>query len=114
MMSNNRRTMKTITRLFVVGYLFGICGITVETGFGIMAATDEVGPYAGMKKGIISAVTEKMIRIDREDFDLAAQIETTDQYRRPVLLKNLEPGQNVFFRVDHKNKITKVILLIPS
>jgi hypothetical protein len=79
-----------------------------------MAAADEAGPYAGMKRGVISAVTERAIRIDREDFDLAGQVEITDQYRRPVLLKDLESGQNVFFRVDQKNKITKVVLLIPS
>jgi len=113
-MLHNRRTIKAITRLFLLGYLFVICGITVETGLGTMAAADEAGLYAGMKRGVITAVTERMIRIDREDFDLAAQVEITDQYRRPVLLKDLESGQNVFFRVDHKNKITKVILLIPS
>ncbi|MBH0202036.1 MAG: hypothetical protein HP496_07005 [Nitrospira sp.] len=94
--------------------MVGICGITVEIGLCTSSIADDTSPYAGMKKGSINAVMERAIRIDRTDFELAAQVEITDQYRRPVLLKDLESGHNVFFLVDQKNKITKVILLIPS
>ena len=114
MRHNDRRTLKVIARLFLMSCMVGTCSHTVEPGFDTMAAADEAGPYVGMRKGVISAVTERAIRIDREDFDLAVQVEITDQYRRPVLLKELESGQNIFFRVDQKNKITKVVLLIPS
>jgi len=114
MQRNDKRTVKAITRLFLMGCMVGSYSLTIEPYFDIIASADEAGPYAGMKKGVISAVTERAIRIDREDFDLAAQVEITDQYRRPVFLKELEPGQNIFFRVDQKNKITKVVVLIPS
>lgn len=77
-------------------------------------AHDEGGPFASMKKGQILAVTKDSLRIDQEDFNFAGHVEITDQYRRPISLKDLERGQDVFFSLDPKNKITRIVLLIPS
>lgn len=115
MQYNHRRTVRTITGLFLLGCLVGAGGIAVEPCLSSMAiAHDESGPYAGMKKGTIDAIAEQSLRIDRNEYGITEKLEVTDQYRRPVYLKDIEKGQDVYFRLDYKNRVDKVIVLIPS
>jgi hypothetical protein len=92
----------------------GTGGIAMETCLTTMAVADESGPYVGMKKGTIEGVSEQSLRIDKTEFGVIEKLEITDQYRRPIFLKHLEVGQEVYFRLNHKNQVDKVIVLIPS
>ena len=114
MRHNDRRTVKAITRLFLAGCMVGTAGIAMETFLSTMAAAHESGPYAGMKKGIIEGIAEQSLRIDKTEFNVIEKLEITDQYSRPIFLKHLEVGQEVYFRLNHKNQVDKVIVLIPS
>jgi hypothetical protein len=115
MRHNDRCTVKTITGLLLLGCVTGTGGIVTETCLGTMAAAhDESGPYAGMKKGTIDAIAGQSLRIDRNEYGVTEKLEITDQYRRPVHLKDIENGQDVYFRLDHKNRVDKVIVIIPS
>ena len=112
---NDRGRVKTITGLFLIGCIAGTGGIAMETCFGARAAAhDESGLYAGMKKGTVEAIAERSLRIDRNEYGLTEKLEVTDQYLRPVHLKDVEKGQDVYYRLDHKNRVDKVIVLIPS
>lgn len=112
---NDRGRVKTITGLFLIGCIAGTGGIAMETCFGARAAAhDESGLYAGMKKGTVDAIAERSLRIDRNEYGLTEKLEVTDQYLRPVHLKDVEKGQDVYYRLDHKNRVDKVIVLIPS
>jgi hypothetical protein len=115
MRHNDRCTVSTITGLFMMGCMVGTGDIALETFLGTMAAAhDESGPYAGMKKGTIDAIAEQSLRIDRNEYGITEKLEVTDQYRRPVHLKDIEKGQDIYFRLDHKSRVDKVIVIIPS
>jgi len=115
MRHNDRCRVKTITGLFLLGCVAGTGGIVTETYLGTMAAAhDESGLYAGMKKGTVDAIAERSLRIDKNEYGLMEKLEVTDQYLRPVHLKDVEKGQDVYYRLDHKNRVDKVIVLIPS
>ena len=112
---NDRGRVKTITGLFLIGCIAGTGGIAMETCFGARAAAhDESGLYAGMKKGTVDAIAERSLRIDRNEYGITEKLEVTDQYLRPVHLKDVEKGQDVYYRLDHKNRVDKVIVLIQS
>ena len=111
---NDRRTIKTITGLFLMGCMVGTGGIAMQICLGTMAAAHESGPYTGMKKGTIEGITEQSLRIDKSEFGIIEKLEITDQYRLPIPMKDLGIGQEVYFRLDHKNRVDKVIVLIPS
>lgn len=114
MRHNDRRTVKTITRLFLMGCMAGTGSIAINAGLVEVAVAHESGPYEGMKRGTVEAIAEQSLRIDKQEFGIIENLEVTDQYKRPIPMKNLEIGQEIYFRVNQKNRVEKVIVLIPS
>lgn len=114
MRDNDQCAINTIIGLFLMGCMVLTGSIALDGYLGTMAAAHESGPYTGMKKGTIEGIAERSLRIDKNEFGIIEPLEITDQYRRPILLRNLEIGQEVYFRLDQKNRVDKVIVIIPS
>ena len=77
-------------------------------------AHEDKNPYANFKAGEVTGIQGAGIQIDNTNYPMISSLTITDQYENPVSLKNIAQGERVLFHLDHKGRIDRLVLWIPS
>lgn len=96
--------------LFLVGGAGVVPLVTVPHAL----AHEDKNPYANFKAGEVTGIQGAGIQIDNTNYPMISSLTITDQYENPVSLKNIAQGERVLFHLDHKGRIDRLVLWIPS
>lgn len=77
-------------------------------------AHEDKNPYANFKAGEVTGIQGAGIQIDNTNYPMISSLTITDQYENPVSLKDISQGERVLFHLDHKGRIDRLVLWIPS
>lgn len=68
----------------------------------------------GLRVGVLDHVHPDAMVVEGTRYPLSAGVTVTNQFDRPVALLDLNQGDRVFFRLNNKGQIDKVVVWIPS
>ncbi|MGZ8405602.1 MAG: hypothetical protein ACXW4C_07800 [Nitrospira sp.] len=77
-------------------------------------AHEDKNPYANFKAGEVTGIQGAGIQIDNTNYPMISSLTIRDQYENPVSLKDISQGERVLFHLDHKGRIDRLVLWIPS
>jgi hypothetical protein len=77
-------------------------------------AHEDKNPYANFKAGEVTGIQGAGIQIDNTTYPMIPSLTITDQYENPVSLKDISQGERVLFHLDHKGRIDRLVLWVPS
>jgi hypothetical protein len=96
--------------LFFVGGAGVVNFVTIPQ----VLANEDKNPYANFKAGEVTGVQGAGIQINNTNYPMIPSLTITDQYENPVSLKDISQGERVLFHLDHKGRIDRLVLWIPS
>ncbi len=96
--------------LFLVGGAGAVPLVTVPHAL----AHEDKNPYANFKAGEVTGIQGAGIQIDNTHYPILSAATITDQYENPVSLKAIAQGERVLFHLDHKGRIDRLVLWVPS
>jgi hypothetical protein len=96
--------------LFVVGGAGALPFVTVPHAL----AHEDKNLYANFKAGEVTGIQGAGIQIDNTHYPILSAARITDQYENPVSVKDISHGERVLFHLDHKGRIDRLVLWIPS
>ncbi len=77
-------------------------------------AHEDKNPYANFKTGEVTGIQGGGIQIDNTNYTILSAVTITDQYENLVSLKDISQGERVLFHLDHKGRIDRLVLWVPS
>ncbi|CUS37150.1 hypothetical protein [Candidatus Nitrospira nitrificans] len=77
-------------------------------------AHEDKNPYANFKTGEVTGIQGGGIQIDNANYTILSAVTITDQYENLVSLKDISQGERVLFHLDHKGRIDRLVLWVPS
>ncbi|TKB69700.1 MAG: hypothetical protein E8D52_04855 [Nitrospira sp.] len=96
--------------LFLVGGAGAVPLVTVPHAL----AHEDKNPYANFKAGEVTGIQGAGIQIDNTHYPILSAATITNQYENPVSLKAIAQGERVLFHLDHKGRIDRLVLWVPS
>ena len=96
--------------LFSVGGAGVVDVVTVPQ----VLAHEDKNPYANYKAGEVTGMQGAGIQIDNMNYPMIPSLTITNQYDNPVSLKDISQGERVLFHLDHKGRIDRLVLWVPS
>jgi hypothetical protein len=77
-------------------------------------AHEDKNPYPNFQAGQVTGIQGAGIQIGNTNYPILSGITITDQYENPVSLKDISQGERVLFHLDHKGRIDRLVLWVPS
>ncbi|OQW33779.1 MAG: hypothetical protein A4E19_02720 [Nitrospira sp. SG-bin1] len=96
--------------LFFIGTAGAAHFVTVPQ----VLADEDKNPYPNFKAGQMTGIQGAEIQIDNTSYPMIPSMAITDQYDNPVSLKDISQGARVLFHLDHKGRVDRLVVWIPS